>query len=336
MKRGALIDRLLAHEDPSVRWKVRVALGESARRAPLKRLQEVIRHSPTVAALLRTRDAKGRMHHRGNIYGKWQGAHWVLAALADIGYPSGDATLKPMIDEVVAFWLRPEFYQEFEPRSKSDVYKKAGGPVMQGRHRRHASQQGRALLVLCTLTRPDQRARQLVERLLYWQWPDGGWNCDRNPSADTSSFMESILPMRGLWAYAQASGDAKARQAALRAADVFLSRRLFKRRRDGRVIASSFVKLHYPLYWHYDFLGGLKAMAELGLIRDKRCADALDLLETKELAAGGWAAEERYFRFGARLAQGFDYVDWGGTSRTKMNPWITADAVSVLAAAGRL
>jgi hypothetical protein len=186
------------------------------------------------------------------------------------------------------------------------------------------------------LTRPDQRARQLVERLLYWQWPDGGWNCDRNPSADTSSFMESILPMRGLWAYAQESGDAKARQAALRAADVFLSRRLFKRRRDGRVIASSFVKLHYPLYWHYDFLGGLKAMAELGLIRDKRCADALDLLETKELDAGGWAAEERYFRFGTRLAQGFDYVDWGGTSRTKMNPWITADAVSVLAAAGRL
>lgn len=25
-----------------------------------------------------------------------------------------------------------------------------------------------------------------------------------------------------------------------------------------------FVRLHYPLCWHYDFLGGLKAMVQIG------------------------------------------------------------------------
>jgi len=38
-----------------------------------------------------------------------------------------------------------------------------------------------------------------------------------------------------------------------------------------------------PRYWHYDMLGGLVAMAEMELIEDLRCADALDLLERKEL-----------------------------------------------------
>ena len=45
--------------------------------------------------------------------------------------------------------------------------------------------------------------------------------------------------------------------------EVFLSRDLFRRRRDGKPIDPGFLKLHYPRYWHYDILGGLVAMAEL-------------------------------------------------------------------------
>jgi hypothetical protein len=75
--------------------------------------------------------------------------------------------------------------------------------------------------------------------------------------------METLLPMRGLASYAQHTNDANAKRAARKAADVFLSRRLFKRRANGSVIARGFVALHYPVYWHYDILAGLKAMAEL-------------------------------------------------------------------------
>src|SRR2546430_15778420 len=100
--------------------------------------------------------------------------------------------------------------------------------------------------------------------------------------------------MLGLAVYARGHRHAAALKAARRASEVFLRRRLFKRVSDGRVIRPEFVTLHYPLYWHYDFLGGLKAMARIGRIADPRCADALDLLETRRLADGGWPAEKRH------------------------------------------
>ena len=31
-----------------------------------------------------------------------------------------------------------------------------------------------------------------------------------------------------------------------------------------------------------------------------------------------------------------DYVDWVGVGKTKMNPWVTADALTVLTKAGRI
>jgi hypothetical protein len=99
-----------------------------------------------------------------------------------------------------------------------------------------------------------------------------------------------------------------------------------------------FVALHYPAYRHYDVLGGLKAMAELDLIRTPRCSDALDVLESRELQGGGCAADGRYFEpspIVASVAHGADYVDWGGTSRKTPNEWITADALCVPHAAGR-
>ena len=148
-------------------------------------------------------------------------------------------------------------------------------PIMDGRYRAHGSQHGNALLAVIRLGLVDDRAPRLVERLLHWQWPDGGWNCDRDPTADTSSFMETLPPMRALAACLICTGDVEAGRAADRAVEVFLERHLFKRRSTGRVIHREFTKLHYPLYWHYDVLAGLRAMAELGRIGYPRCDDAL-------------------------------------------------------------
>jgi hypothetical protein len=228
------------------------------------------------------------------------------------------------------------FFVEFEAGAKADAYKVRGVPVRDGRHRRCASQQGNALLAMIRLGLVDERAPRLVERLLHWRWPDGGWNCDKEPSADTSSFMETLPPMRALSAWAALSGDPAAEQAAQRAVEVFLERHLYKGRRDGRVIHPEFTKLHYPLYWHYDVLAGLKSMAELGRIGDARCADALDLLESKRLSDGGWPAEAKYYTHSTTVALGNDDVDWGGTSRRRSNPWVTVDALAVLRASGRM
>jgi hypothetical protein len=291
----AMVETLLKSPSPAIRWRVRArVLGE-----PDPGLQDEIRDSPMVRQLL-----DGASH--APVYAKWQGPHWVLAALADLGYPPGDPALEPVRERVLDTWTttRP--------------------PFVDGRHRAHASQQGNALRSLVTLGLADERCDLLAELLLKWQWPDGGWNCDRHPAAATSSFFETLLPMRGLWAY----GSEACRVAARRAASVFLDRRLAFRVSTGELIRAEFAKLHYPLYWHYDILGGLVAMMELDLLADPRCADALDLLESLRLP-DGWPAHASYTRRPSA-------VDWGGAGVRRANPWVTTDALAVLRAAGRL
>src|SRR5438094_291622 len=161
----------------------------------------------------------------------------------------------------------------------------------------------------------------------------------RGPSspAETSSFMETLLPMLGLAAHARDHPSAGLSRAVDRASEVFLRRKLFRRATNGAIIHADFVTLHYPRYWHYDILGGLTAMARLGKIRDPRCEEALDLLEAKRLPDGGWPAERRFYKVRPRTFEAnSDYVDWGGTGAHRMNEWVTADALAVLRSAGRL
>lgn len=338
MKTDTVINHLLNSAEPSVRWKTLVnVLGENPDSKKIKNLQLEIKSSPRVKKLLAKTDSSGKITGNKNVYFKWQGAHWILASLADIGYPAGDKFLFAIRDCVLDQWLSDYYYKEFVAESKEKSYVKEGVPVMNGRYRRCGSQQGNALYSLLKLGLYNELVDNLTERLLHWQWLDGGWNCDRNPSADSSSFMETLLPLRGLALYAELRKNKNAKDAAKRASEVFLSRKLYKRRSNGNVIHTEFTKLHYPLYWHYDILAGLKVMAESGFIKDPRSNDALDLLEQKMLPSGGWPAEKRYytkvsndFKFGA------DFVDWGGTSIKKLNEWVTVDALYVLKEAGRI
>jgi hypothetical protein len=80
----------------------------------------------------------------------------------------------------------------------------------------------------------------------------------------------------------------------------------------------------------------LKVLTEAGFIDDPRCGEALDLLESKQTSDGGFPAEDRYYRLDEKSLSGHSHVDWGGTSKVKMNPYITLDALRVLIQAGRL
>ena len=304
--------------EPALAWKMTVkVLGAGEDSPKASRAQAEVRDAPLVRNLIAKCD---RQH---SPYKKWDGAHWVLSILGDLGYPAGDEALRPLMQDTYDCWL-------------SETHIKNHLRVIDGRVRRCGSQEGYAAWCSLRLGFADSRTDELVSRLLKWQWPDGGWNCDKHPEADSSSFMETLIPLRALALYAKVTGDVKAKAAAERAAEVFLTRQLFKRRGDGQVMDQHFVLLHYPCYWHYDLLFGLKVLTEAGFIGDPRCAAALDLLESKRLPDGGFPAEESYARPTRPQLSGYSPVSWGGTSKKMMNPFITADALYVLRMVNRL
>ena len=306
--------------EPALAWKVAVNVsGADPNSSAAIRAAETVRGSPLVTTLLSECAPDGSLHHHP--YKKWNGGHWILSILADLGVPPQDESLRPLMEKTYAWLLGAERAQSLR--------------LIAGRMRRCGSMEGNAAWFSMRLGLADVRTEELVNRLLEWQWPDGGWNCDKRPEADTSSFMETLIPLRALGLFAAVSGDPKVKTAAERAAEVFLTRQLFLRLRDGQVMDKHFIRLFHPPYWHYNILFALKVMAEAGFIADPRCAPALDLLESKRLADGGFPAEETYSRTTRPSQSGYSLVDWGGTSRVKLNPFVTADALYVLRVAGR-
>lgn len=317
-----IVEKLLASPEPSIKYKMMVNVMGISRRSPaIWKLQQEIKSSPRVTKLLslRTKSGKFPIHP----YSKWRGAHWTLSVLADIGYPSGDEELIPLREQILD-WLFGKSHQKHIVS-------------IDGRTRRCASQESNAAYSLLTLGLADERVDELVSRLIGWQWPDGGWNCDKRPEAVNSSYHESWIPLRALALYARVKNHKPALESAKRAAELFLKRKLYKRLSDASIIHHDMAKLHYPPYWHYELLGALKVMAEAGFISDPRCRDALDILESKRLPDGGFPAEAKYYRLykDEKRPSGTSLVDWEPTGKSIINPWVTTDALYVLKEAGR-
>lgn len=314
---------LLEADDPAIRYKTRVhVLGESARSKKARALREEIADSPRARALLSERNAKGEIER--SVYSKWDGAHWVLYALAEMEYPPGDMSLVPLREQELTF-LFSDRYAGWIRRVK-------------GITRIHASIDANAIWSLHTLgLADDERVDRLVERLLETQWRDGGWNCDPRATGDTSSVHESLLPLRALVVHARVRRSEKAREAAERCAEFFLKRHLYKRLSNGRVMDRRFILLHFPRYWHYDVLGGLMALWEGGWLDDPRCGDALDLIESRQLPGGGWTADVNFYRHTrASAPSSRSLVAWGPAGKKARNDFVTVDALTVLHAARRV
>lgn len=325
MNLKSVLNKLLDSENPSVVYRMRRNfLNESEKSRKLRNLKREIRESGMAQQLLHTREKDGTI--ATNPYRKWQGPHWTLFSLAEIDYPEGDNSLIPIRDQVYEWLLSPS-HLEF-PRSLLI-------PGQENRFRRCASQEGNAVWYSIKLGLVDERTQILVDRLIQWQWPDGGWNCDKRPAARTSSFCESLIPLRGLHLFGKTFNDEAALAASEKTAEFLLKRHLFKRLRDGKVALANFIKINYPVSF-YDFLAALKVMAEMGKIQDKRCADALDLLQTKQLPDGGFPLEMKNAKTTDKIETRGSYADWGPSGKTRMNEFITADAFGVLKAAGRI
>ena len=268
------VDWLLASDEPGIVAQAKRDLLDE--HAPVEAARVV--EGPKVRTLLEGQQADGGFGT--HVYAKWGGAHWRLVSLVELGVPSGEPRCLAAAETVLA-WLTGKGHRD---RIQ----------VIDGLTRRCGSQEGNALAVCCRLgLADDPRVSLLAESLVGWQWPDGGWNCDKKASGYRSSFNESLPPMWGLHEYWVATGEAEAREAAERTAELFLEHRLFRALATGEPIHESFVTLHSPPFWHYDFLQALVVLARMGLAEDPRAADGLDLLEERRLptAAGARAVD---------------------------------------------
>mgnify|MGYP001070291490 CR=1 FL=1 len=245
-------------------------------------------------------------------YRKWTGAHWRLVSLVEQGVQPDHPQALAAAQQVLR-WLWGKSHRQSIRRIKGLI-------------RRCASQEGNALAVYSRLGMIwDERVSGLAASLVEWQWPDGGWDCDKRPKAHHSSFYESLAPLWGLVEYYRATGNVDSLNAAERAAEFFVRHRLFRRESTGEVIDSEWLRLHYPLYWHYDILQALRILAMLGKLRDQRAQEALDIVERKRGPDGKWRVEGCYWMPKGRRGSN-EVLDWG---RDGPNEMITLNALRV-------
>ena len=257
-------------------------------------------------------------------YHKWRGDHWRLVALAELDVDPTESAIARRIDEgldrVIA-WV-------------SGTSRLRASRAVEGRVRQCASMDGNAALAATRLGRGDDpRVGAVVERLIAWQWPDGGWNCDKRPGCEHASFNESLAPLRALAAWAHGrrgalAGDARA--AAHRAAEFFLVHHVDRSHRTLELAHPALDRLRWPPFWHYDRLQGLRALQEAGLLGDPRTANALASLGDARRADGRWHPDGRYWRGPGATGTGVEAVAWGAEGEARM---LTIQALEVLRAA---
>ena len=310
VRAGPGVAFLLRSREPAIRRLARRdLLGEPVEDAPAT--------GPLVRALRRGQRRDGGFG--AHPYKKWQGAHWRLVSLVELEV-APDERLRRAAGTVLDWLTGPGH--------------RGGIRTVDGLVRRCASQEGNALAACSRLgLAADERVALLARSLVEWQWPDGGWNCDLRASGRRSSFHESLPPLWGLHEYAAATGAGWAREAAERTAELLLEHRLFRSLRTGEPIRTEWLVPHHPPFWHYDTLRALVVLARLGLARDPRAAEAVDLLAARQRDDGTWHAGARWWRPPGAAGANVEAVDWGG--RGPSEP-LTLDALRVLRAAGRL
>jgi hypothetical protein len=135
----------------------------------------------------------------------------------------------------------------------------------------------------------------VVERLIAEQLDDGGWNCEAERGSVRSSFNTTIAVLEGLLEYESANRPSPNVSAArLEAQEYLLERRMLRRLSTGEIADPAWTRFSYPTYWHYDVLRGLDYLRSAGAESDERCADAIELVESKRDPDGRWPLENTH------------------------------------------
>ncbi len=156
----------------------------------------------------------------------------------------------------------------------------------------------------------DPRVRKAIEWMPEHQQEDGGWNCDY-PSRQVkhSSFMSTVEP---LWAYSEIPHSRWTRNmkhSIDRGAEFLLMHHIYKSDhhdwKPTELWGEQPTKFHFPMYYYYDALHGLRVLAKLGYGDDERVRDAVHLVLSKKTPEGKWLLEGDWLR------------EWQGKTKVK-------------------
>ena len=332
------LDWLLEREDPPIRYfALRDLLGRPANNKDVLEARARIKQYSPVRKVLRARTKDGYWLPKETCYTpKWTSTVWPLMLLGEMGL-APDEGVKQACERFL------EIHQlengAFTCPSPTDVKRqlakqpRAKTKAVRWEEPCLTGNMIRTLLVLGY--DQDRRVKRAIEWMPEHQLEDGGWNCNYpEQKVKHSSFMSTIEP---LWAYSEIPRQKwtrNMRKSVDRGAEFLLMHRVYKSDhhhwKHSLPFATSF---HFPMYYFYDALHGLRVLAKLGYGDDERVRDAAHLVLSKRSPDGKWLLEGDWSRErDAKETKRKALVDveelW------KPSKWITLNAFRALTATG--
>ena len=361
-KQDQAITWLLQNENPALTyWTLKDILGRPKTDSEVVSAQNKVASWGPVADYLQEQDPRGFWADGEDMYWpKWTATVWPLILLAEMGVPGTNPSIKKgcecflkIMDGQDRSWPPPKF-----PDDDLRGWRSVWEPCVTGNMARTLAEFG---------LQNDPRVHEMFEWLIKHQRDDGGWNCETEDFREGgervhhSSFMSTIEP---LWAFASLDPQQwphGGKETVERGVEFLLVHRLFKSDKTGKIIRPEWTQLHFPLFYFYDVLHGLRVVTSLGFGEDERANDAKGLLMSKRLPDGTWPLEATYTRALRRnfvkdaktgqwhsvKEEGVDlsniYASGGKVAEIpaiysslgqagKSNPWVTLNALRVLRA----
>jgi len=336
---------LLTQENPGISYLTLRDIQSATENDPETRsYRDRISSFGPVRALLDEQHSEGHWGEPDDCYWpKWTATVWPLILLAEMGMPGEH----PRIRRACEYFLKTMTGQDrsWPPQKYPDGdltgYRSVWEPCVTGNMARTLVEFGYG---------DDPRIREMFEWLVKYQLPDGGWNCEVGEWGKDvchSSFMSTVEP---LWAFSSLEPGMwpkGGREAVARACEFLLMHRLYKSDHTGRVINEEWTHLHFPMFYFYDILHGLRVVTALGFGQDERTSDSLQLLLGKRSRDETWPLEASFVNmprwnflkdpatgvWSEARRPGTTIVPkiYGGLGEVgRANPWTTLNALRVL------
>jgi len=273
----------LLEGDPAIRWQtLRDVVGSPER--TVERERRKVARDGWGARLLARQDPEGTwaggLSSDGGLYSpKWISTTYTMLLLRDFGLPADNRQARRACTLLLDRGLQRD-----------------GGINYGWWGRSETCISGMVLSILTYFECDENRLDTIADHLLEQQMPDGGWNCRRRFGATHASVHTTINALEGLRRYEVHRGRKvrAVRAAQRRGREFLLVHRLFRSHRTGEIIKPVFTHFSFPPRWHYDILRALDYFQAVNAPRDRRLAEAIDIVRRGRREDGRWPLQHSY------------------------------------------